>query len=130
VGMAFYAGAAIAGSDTMKTGWAAWRIALAGFLLPFMFVYNPALLLMGQTGEAVLASVTAVIGAGCLAAAVVGHIRTSLSWFERVMVLAAAFLLIKPGLTTDIIGVVLLVAAVLMSARRAKTAPSAGSGGC
>ena len=41
VGMAFYAGAALAGAETMKTGWTAWKIAFAGFLLPYMFVYNP-----------------------------------------------------------------------------------------
>ena len=48
VGMAFYAGAALAGADTMKTGWTAWKIALAGFLLPFMFVYNPSLIWVGE----------------------------------------------------------------------------------
>ncbi len=117
VGMAFYAGAALAGADTMRTGWAAWKIALAGFLLPFMFVYNPALLLAGKAGEAALASITALVGAACLAAAVVGFIRRHLSAFERVISLAAAVLLIKPGWMTDLVGGGLIVVLLLLQRR-------------
>jgi TRAP transporter 4TM/12TM fusion protein len=121
VGMAFYAGAALAGADTMKTGWTAWKIALAGFLLPFMFVYNPALLLMGDTVEAVLASITSIIGAASLSAGVVGHIKRHLSVLERVTALVAAFLLIKPGWITDLIGIALVVILLLLQ-RKKKTA--------
>jgi TRAP transporter 4TM/12TM fusion protein len=122
VGMAFYAGAAVAGADTMKTGWAAWRIALVGFVLPYMFVYNPALLLMADAGEVILVVLTSLIGASCIAAAVVGFIRAPLLWFERGMVLAAGLILIKPGLTTDIAGGALLAAVLLLSERRHKRA--------
>jgi TRAP transporter 4TM/12TM fusion protein len=124
VGMAFYAGAALAKADTMKTGWVAWKIALAGFLLPYMFVYNPALLLMGNPWKAILASVTAFLGAVCLSVAVVGYIRAPLKWIERIIVLAAALMLIKPGVVTDIVGAVLLVAVLLFSERRRKGRPS------
>ncbi len=123
VGMAFYAGAAVAGADAMKTGWVASRIALAGFLLPYMFVYNPALLLMGKAGEAILAALTAVIGATCLSVSVVGYIRRHLSGFERVIALAAALLLIKPGWVTDVIGGV-LIALLLILQKRGKVSPS------
>ncbi len=118
VGMAFYAGAALAKADTMKTGWAAWRIALAGFLLPYMFVYNPALLLMGNASQAILASVTAILGAVCLSMAVVGYIRAPLKWIERIIVLAAALLLIKPGVITDLVGAMLVVGVLLLSSSR------------
>jgi TRAP-type uncharacterized transport system fused permease subunit len=121
VGMAFYAGAAIAGADTMKTGWTASRIAIVGFLLPFMFVYNPTLLMIGSLRESIMAAVTAFIGAAALSAAVVGHIRRPLSWFERVIGLAAAVLLIEPGWITDIIGAALVVLLLLLQ-RRSKTA--------
>jgi TRAP transporter 4TM/12TM fusion protein len=120
VGMAFYAGAAVAGADTMKTGWAAWRIALAGFLLPFMFVYNPSLLLMGDPLDAALASVTAVLGAGCLSAAVVGHMRLPLPAFERMIMLAASLLLIKPGWITDMVGLALLGIVIFTSQRKGR----------
>jgi TRAP transporter 4TM/12TM fusion protein len=118
VGMAFYAGAALAGADTMKTGWTAWKIALAGFLLPFMFVYNPALLLMGDTVEAVLASITSIIGAASLSAGVVGHIKRHLSVLERFTALVAAFLLIKPGWITDLIGIALVVILLLLQRKK------------
>lgn len=118
VGMAFYAGAAVAKADTMKTGWAAWRIALAGFLLPYMFVYNPALLLLGDPWRALLASVTAVLGALALSVAVVGYIRTHLTVIERVLSFVAALLLIKPGVITDFGGAVLLGVMLLLSERR------------
>jgi TRAP-type uncharacterized transport system fused permease subunit len=121
VGMAFYAGAALAGADTMKTGWTAWKIALAGFLLPFMFVYNPALIWVGEVSDAILASITAIIGAASLSAGVVGHIKRPLSLLERLVALAAAFLLIKPGWITDLIGVVLVVILLLLQ-RKKKTA--------
>jgi TRAP transporter 4TM/12TM fusion protein len=114
VGMAFYAGAAVAGADTMKTGWAAWRIALAGFLLPFMFVYSPSLLLIGDPVTSALAAITAVIGAGSLSVGVVGFIKRSLTPVERVAAMAAALLLIKPGWMTDLIGVAVVVILVVL----------------
>jgi TRAP transporter 4TM/12TM fusion protein len=118
VGMAFYAGAALAGADTMKTGWTAWLIALAGFLLPFMFVYNPDLILMGRLSDGILAMITATIGAVCLSAGVVGHIKRHLSAVERIAALAAAFLLIKPGWITDLIGAAILVILLLLQRKK------------
>jgi TRAP transporter 4TM/12TM fusion protein len=121
VGMAFYAGAALAGADTMKTGWTAWKIALAGFLLPYVFVYNPSLIWIGDVSDAILASITSVIGAAALSAGVVGFVKRPLSWLERIAALAAAFLLIKPGWITDLIGVVVVVILLLLQ-REKKTA--------
>jgi TRAP-type uncharacterized transport system fused permease subunit len=124
VGMAFYAGAALAGADTMKTGWTAWKIALAGFLLPFMFVYSPSLLLMGNPLDAILASITAVIGAVGLSVGVVGFMKRPLSAIERVAALAAALLLIKPGWITDLIGVVIIVFLLILQYRGKQPARS------
>ncbi|MEW6666004.1 MAG: TRAP transporter permease [Thermodesulfobacteriota bacterium] len=121
VGMAFYAGAALAGASTMKTGWTAWKIALAGFLLPYVFVYNPSLIWMGSVSESILASITATIGAASLSAGVVGHVKRSLNWLERIAAFAAAFLLIKPGWITDLIGVV-IVAILLLLQRKKRVA--------
>jgi TRAP transporter 4TM/12TM fusion protein len=118
VGMAFYAGAALAGAETMKTGWTAWKIALAGFLLPYMFVYNPALLLMGNVGDAILASITSVIGAAALSAGVVGFIKHPLGVMERIAAIAAALLLIKPGWITDVIGVIIVVLLLVLQRKK------------
>ena len=125
VGMAFYAGAALAGAETMKTGWTAWKIAFAGFLLPYMFVYNPSLLLIGNLTDALLASVTAVIGAAALSAGVVGFIKRPLGPLERIFAIAAALMLIKPGWITDLIGVVIVVGLLLLQ-RNKKTASVRG----
>jgi TRAP transporter 4TM/12TM fusion protein len=120
VAMAAYAGAALAKSEPMKTGYTAWKFALAAFVLPYAFVYNPSLLLLGEVWECILASVTSIIGGICLAASVVGYLNRKLSWFWRGVALAAALLLIKPGWITDLIGVCLAVIMVLYQRRAAK----------
>jgi TRAP transporter 4TM/12TM fusion protein len=121
VGMAFYAGAALAGADTMKTGWTAWKIALSGFLLPYVFIYDPSLIWMGSTSGAILTSTKTVIGAASLSAAVVGYVKRPLSVLERLAALGAALLLIKPGWITDLIGIVVVVILLLLQ-RKKKTA--------
>jgi TRAP transporter 4TM/12TM fusion protein len=119
VGMAFYAGAALAGADTMKTGWTAWKIALAGFLVPYAFVYNPALLMMGSMGDALHSGFTTIIGAIALSAGVVGHIKYPLGKVERIFAIAAALMLIKPGWITDLIGVAIVVILLLLQRKKA-----------
>jgi TRAP-type uncharacterized transport system fused permease subunit len=121
VGMAFYAGAALAGADTMKTGWTAWKIALAAFLLPFAFVYDPSLLWMGSTSDAIWTSFKTVVGAVSLSAAVLGYVKRPLGVLERIAALAAALLLIKPGWITDLIGIALVIILLLLQ-RKKKTA--------
>jgi TRAP-type uncharacterized transport system fused permease subunit len=119
VAFASYAGAAIAKADPMKTGFTAWRFALAGFLLPYMFVYNASLLLMGPPADIVLAVFTSIIGIICLASGIIGYLFKETKLLERLLLFAAAFLLIKPGILTDIIGLV-CVGIVVFSQLRAK----------
>lgn len=104
VSFAAYAGAAIAKADPMKTGWTAWTFALAGFLLPYMFVYNNSLLLMGSVINTIFSILTSIIGVICLGAGIIGYLIKETSIYERVFLFSAAFLLIKPGLMTDVIG--------------------------
>lgn len=117
VSFAAYAGAAIAGADPMRTGWTAWRFALAGFLLPYMFVYNNSLLLMGSVPGIVFSTASAVVGVICLGAGVIGYFLRESSLPERNLLLAAAFLLIKPGLATDLAGLVCVGVLVLLQLR-------------
>jgi TRAP-type uncharacterized transport system fused permease subunit len=119
VAFASYAGAAIAKADPMKTGFTAWRFALAGFLLPYMFVYNQSLLLMGSPLKIIMAVFTASIGIICLAAGIIGYLLKETNALERIILLAAAFLLIKPGWITDIIGL-LCVGMVVIHQLRTK----------
>ncbi|MDK2855499.1 MAG: hypothetical protein PWQ41_512 [Bacillota bacterium] len=124
VALAAYAGAGVAGANAMKTGWTAVQIGLAAFIVPFMFAYSPCLVLIGDVGEIVLASLTATVGVISLATAIQGWLLTHAAPWERLICLASALLLIKPGLVTDLIGLAGLTAvlfhqlAVLHSSHR------------
>ncbi|MHB8916391.1 MAG: TRAP transporter permease [Desulfocucumaceae bacterium] len=108
VALAAYAGAGIAGADVNKTGWTAFKLALAAFIVPFMFVYGPALILIGKTSDIIIASCTAMVGIFALAAAIEGWLIKQTNILERAMLFTAALCLIKPGIYTDIAGVVLI----------------------
>ena len=107
--LAAYAAAAIAGADVMKTGFTAWMFSLAGYILPFMFVLNPAFLMIGSAIEILLAATTGVIGVIALAAAVIGHARTGLARSVRAVVFIGAVVIIHPGWITDLLGLALVV---------------------
>src|SRR6056297_1523614 len=108
VALAAYAGAGIAGSNAMKTGFAALGLAIAGFIVPYMFAYNQALLFQGPLVKIALSTFTAMLGVIALAAAVQGFFRRNLYMIERLMFAVVAISLIKPGIKTDIFGVVFL----------------------
>ena len=114
VSFAAYAGAAIAKADPMKTGWTAWTFALAGFLLPYMFVYNNSLLLMGPVFPIIISIFTAVFGVICLGSGIIGYLLKATRLFDRLLLFAAAFLLISPGVTTDLIGFLCIGMAVVL----------------
>jgi TRAP transporter 4TM/12TM fusion protein len=121
VAFAAYAGAAIAKADPMKTGYSAWTFALAGFLLPYMFVYNQSLLLMGPPLNTILAILTSLVGIICLAAGITGFFLKKTKWQERILLLAAAFLLIKPGWFTDLFGLVCIGLTIALQLQRMGT---------
>ena len=108
VALAAYAAAGISGADPLKTAITACRLGLAAFIVPYMFVYAPQLLLVGATGKIIIATVTSMIGVVALAASVVGWLMKKASTPERVLLMAAALSLIKPGIYTDILGLALL----------------------
>jgi TRAP transporter 4TM/12TM fusion protein len=131
VALAVYAAASLAKADLWKTGWAAVRIGAAGFIVPFMFAYEPALMLIvkpGQWMDAVLSAITASIGCVALSAGLYGYLLRASAMWERVVLVAVAFLLIKPGWITDLIGFGLLAAIIVWQAldrRRAAADTSA-----
>ncbi len=113
VALAVYAAASLAKADLWKTGWAAVRIGAAGFIVPFMFAYEPALMLIvkpGQWHEAVIAAATATVGCVALSAGLYGYLLRACAMWERAVLVAVAFPLIKPGWVTDLIGFGLLAA--------------------
>jgi TRAP-type uncharacterized transport system fused permease subunit len=123
VALAAYASASIAKAKIMPTAVASFRFALVGFTLPYMFIYRPALLLLGDDGHSVtlgdlpvvaLAIATAVVGIIALAAGIAGHMRRPLKLPLRIAFLAsAAMLLITIDLLNLAGGLLFLAAAVM-----------------
>ncbi|MDA8227864.1 MAG: TRAP transporter permease [Desulfitobacterium hafniense] len=109
VALAAFTGAGIAGASPSRTGWAAARLASAGFLIPFIWIYSPALIAQGSLGEILLAAVTASIGIITLACAVQGYMLRTTNVIQRIFLFAAALGLIKPGLVTDTVGISALI---------------------
>lgn len=109
VALAAFTGAGIAGSSPSQTGWTAARLASAGFLIPFIWIYSPALIAQGAIGEVLWSLVTATIGVIALATAVQGFMLQKTNIIQRVLLLIAALGLIKPGLITDTLGISVLI---------------------
>jgi TRAP transporter 4TM/12TM fusion protein len=126
VALAVYAAAGLAKSDLWASGWAAVKIGAAGFIVPFMLVYEPALLMIGSWPAIIGAFVTASCGILLFAAGLHGYFITAAPWWQRVLLLAGGLLLIDPGLVTDIIGagIAVAVAVIQLAGRRAEQARS------
>jgi TRAP transporter 4TM/12TM fusion protein len=111
VALAAYAASGLAGADPMKVGWTAVRLGIAAYIIPYMFVYSPALLMMGNWSSILLSAGTAAVGCYALARGVQFRVAPAL---ERVLLIASSLFLITPGLLTDGIGVLLLAAGLLI----------------
>ncbi len=109
VAVAAYVAAGIARANPVKVGFTACRLGLAAFIVPYMFIYGPPLLMKGNFLSVLWAGITASVGVTLLAAgAERWFLGQGTSWLQTLLLLAAALLLIKPGLTTDLIGFGLL----------------------
>ena len=107
-----YVAAAIAKANFWKTGWTGMRLAIAAYVVPFVFAFHPALILVGTAGEIILAVVTASLGVTLLAAGCAGYLFRPLGWGKRGMLWLAALLLLLPAwsgvwLIADAIGLAL-----------------------
>lgn len=114
VAMAVYAAAGISGSNLWRTGLEAMRIGATGFIIPFMFVYGPSLLMIGSTNTIVTTIISSSIGVVALSAGLMGWFLKEATWIERLLLVAGALLLIKPGLYTDAVGLILLIIVFLL----------------
>jgi TRAP transporter 4TM/12TM fusion protein len=118
VALAVYAAASISRSGLWGSGLQAVKFAAAGFIVPFFFVYNPALLFSGSWIEITRAVATGTIGVIALAAGLEGYfIRVARPW-ERAVFVAAALCLIDPGVVTDLLGLGLLLGGLAMQRLR------------
>ena len=108
VALAVFAAAALAKTSMWTAGWESVRLAAPAYIIPFMFVYEPSLLLIGDWFTSVTSLISATVGVVCLACGLQGWLQGRLGWWQRIALLAAALLLIKPGYITDAIGLALL----------------------
>ena len=128
VALAAYAGAAIAQGNPMKTALISTKLAIAAFIVPYVFALNPAMLLVDTTvGEVILISVTSLIGIFGVSAALEGYVFCKMPWYLRVASAVGGLMLIYPGLATDTVGLVLVGVVMFlqyMANRRPGTVPA------
>ena len=133
VALAAYAGSAIAKSNPLKTGVTATKLAIAAFLVPYIFALNPAMLIIDTPPlQIVQITLTSIFGIFGLAAGLEGYALRPASWIERIILLAAGLMLVIPETVTDIVGIVLIVLVILyqklVKAKKAKSAVADASG--
>ncbi len=112
VALAVYAAAGLAKADLWASGWAAVKIGCAGFIVPFMFVYEPALLMIGDWPTIIWRFILSTVGIGLLAAGLQGYLLRRATLWERAVLIATAFCLVKPDWVTDLIGLALVLIVV------------------
>ena len=124
VALASYAGAAIAQSNPMKTALVSTKLAIAAFIVPYVFAMNPVMLFEGVTGplQVILIVITSLIGIFGVSSALQGFIITGMNPVERIMAAAAGLLLIDPNIITDIVGVSLIVAVIVWQILKKRSA--------
>ncbi len=123
VALAAYAGSAIAKSDPMRTALNASKLAIAAFLIPYMFCLNPAMLLIDTNpGEFIMIIITSVIGMYAISAALESYMLTVLNIPMRIILAVAGLMLIYPGTVTDIIGIAVTALIFVLELQRKKAA--------
>jgi TRAP transporter 4TM/12TM fusion protein len=115
VALASYAGAAIAKARPTEVGSRAFKLGIAAFIVPYMFIYGKALLFIGSLPHILMSVATGLIGIYALAAAMEGWFAGPVGLLPRVVLFAAALTLIRPGSTTDVVGVALMVLVYLFT---------------
>ena len=121
VALASFAAAGLSGGNPMKTGVASVKLAIAGFIVPFMFVYAPQLMLINTTlAEGAWVAASACVGVFLIAVAVEGYLFAPMAAWLRIVAAAGSLLLIKPGMETDAIGLAVLLIVLFLQKKKAK----------
>jgi TRAP-type uncharacterized transport system fused permease subunit len=134
VALAAFAGAGIAGGDPMKTGFQSLKLSLAGFIVPFLFVYNPAMLMIDTTNVAttardfalppimtiIMVSITSIVGIIALSASIEGYYKTKIPMLLRLVLAVGALMMIVPEVYTDMGGATLVIAMIALNTWQAK----------
>ena len=121
VALAAYAGAGISGGNALRTGVHASKLAIAAFIIPYIFVLSPVILMVDATPlRLVMVTLSALLGMVALSSALCGFLADHCRAYERVLLIIAGLLMIKPGGTTDVIGCAVFAVILAMQYQRAK----------
>lgn len=121
VALAAFAGAGIAGGNALRTGINASKLAIAAFIIPYMFVLSPVILMIDATaGTLILTTITAIIGMVALSSALIGYLADTCRPYERLLLIAGGLMMIKPGMMTDLAGFALFAVILLSQWKRRK----------
>jgi TRAP-type uncharacterized transport system fused permease subunit len=121
VALASYTAAGVSGGAPSKVAWTGLRLTLTGFIIPYMFVYSPQLLLQNVQFPSILVTLlTAFIGVFLLATSGENYLIIRMALYERILFFIAAFLTIFPGIKTDLVGIVCVTVAGGIHALRAR----------
>jgi len=121
--LAAYAGAGIARANPMKAGVTAVQLAIAAFVIPYMFVSQPILLLQGDANalNVSVAVITAMIGMAAISSSLIGYYVKSLNWIERVIMIIAGLLLVYPHMAISLTGLVIFAVITAMQFMQGKS---------
>ena len=122
VALAAYAGSAIAKGNPLMTGVKASKLAIAAFIIPYIFVLSPVLLMIdATTGTLAAAAVTAVLGMVALSSSMIGYLADNCSKPERLLLFVGGLLMIQPGAVTDMIGAAIFIAILMLQIKRKRS---------
>lgn len=121
VALAAFAGAGIAGGNALRTGVNAAKLAIAAFIIPYMFVLSPVILMIDATIPGlIVTTVTAIIGMIALSSALIGYLADNCRIYERILLIAGGLLLIDPGTVTDLTGIAIFAIVLFFQLGRKK----------
>jgi TRAP transporter 4TM/12TM fusion protein len=107
--LSVYAAATLARANSWKTAWLSMRLGIAAYLIPFVFIYNAALLAEGQLAQIAISAVAAVLGIGMVAIGLEGYLLAHLKWVQRVVLVVGGVSLLVPNTTARLVGLCLVV---------------------
>ncbi|MBE6733655.1 MAG: TRAP transporter fused permease subunit [Ruminococcaceae bacterium] len=123
VALAAYAGAAIAQANPIKTAFTSTKLAIAAFIVPYIFALSPEMLFIGEgvtVWSVILIAVSSIVGILAVGAALEGYFMRNMKWYERIVSIIGGLLLIIPGIVTDAIGFALVLIVFLVQYISAK----------
>ena len=121
VALAAFAGAGIAGGNALRTGVNAAKLAIAAFIIPYMFVLSPVILMIDATIPGlVMTTLTAIIGMIALSSALIGYLADNCRIYERILLIVGGLMLINPGTMTDLVGIAIFAVILFFQLQRRK----------